>query len=223
MREKDGGTPWNWGFQGKDIHFAGPAGKIWDITTPSSDATFGGNAPRPGRLVLYNLVLANASPNYGQRAVSLRDGIPSAQSGEYVAGEWYFQSNPLSQGTAAYSCTVSGVIADRAWAPAPGGEGGNTVVSTSSGRFYRSGLYGVWSIEPTHTSGTQTYPPDTVAWTYMGNSVPTFEKCAIFDPPADDVRYVRQNGDWVAADTPDLTPLEAKIAELQARIEALEV
>jgi hypothetical protein len=169
------------GYLGKDIywqpvgHAGNPNRYVMRFTTPSTDIDYGGGAgvDNTARVIFRDFGLADAtafsSPSI--RVFGLRDAQPSTV-GQYIRGERYLNSSPTAAGSVnEWVCITTGVIADGPWSA--GAVGGGTVVSTTSGRFYRAVAFGASSIEPSHMSGTQTLA-DGVTWIYLGNSAPAF-------------------------------------------------
>lgn len=173
-RSRDGdGREVDFGYQGDDLVLTTgivPLNKeLLRITTPSTRTTLSGTAPRPDEIAINSpFIKGHQSNNYGK--ISFCDGTPTAP-GVYTRRDRFFYENPVPGGAEGVVVTTSGAIHEYTWVS---GTYGVAYFKNSTNRVYRHLSYGTSTIQPTHTSGTQTLA-DGEIWQWIADGPPTFK------------------------------------------------
>lgn len=139
---------WTWG------------GTVWSMTGPHTTSPVG-----PGRLLASDIGVVDPANSGNIGLLGIRGGQPTTP-GLYLAGSRYFTPSGV------YAVSTTGGIPDATWASGTS-YGGNTVIKTSAGRYYRLRSFVASTVEPTHTSGVVT-ETDGATWTYLASADATF-------------------------------------------------
>jgi hypothetical protein len=143
---------------------------VLETTTGSTTETYGTNIPQKNKIALPNGVYIGTT-----FLGTCSGGVPTAP-GYYPLKTMFIREDATAGDPKFYKTTTAGAIAHQAWVSSPGGIGRNTIVSTTSGRFYMLDAFSASTIEPSHTStGAPVTLADGARWWYLGvNSAPAF-------------------------------------------------
>jgi hypothetical protein len=106
-RETGSAQQWDWAFYGNDIEFrVNDTERLWMMTTSVTTEQFGRGVIQPNKLVLFDHVLRNYNNYNSARHHGMRTDRPS--TGTHAAGDLFFETDPASWGTVAWSVTAGG-------------------------------------------------------------------------------------------------------------------